>query len=151
MMTVYNIRKEQFAKVLSASGVANRWNSEDEFIIYTGSSIALSALELIAHRSAIKIDHQYKLLSIDVQVEEKDIMEIKLSALPLNWKSVIAYPELQKLGSDWYQNRKTLLLKVPLALVQNEFNYLINTKHREFAQKVSIKSTENFEWYNRLL
>lgn len=151
MMTIYNIRKEQFAKTLSASGVANRWNKDDEFIIYTGSSIALSVLELIAHRSAIKIDHQYKLLSIDVKVEEKDIMEIKLSALPANWKSVTSYPELQQLGSDWYRTRKSLLFKVPSALVQNEFNFLINTKHPDFFQKVSIQSTENFEWDNRLL
>jgi len=150
-MLIYNIRKEKYASSLIASGIANRWNKDDEFLIYTGSSIALSALELIAHRSAINIGHQYKLLSINVDIEKSDISEIALKDLPLDWKKVTAYPQLQNLGSSWHQNNESLLLKVPSALVQNEFNYLINTKHQDFASKVSIQQVENFEWDNRLL
>ena len=150
-MLIYNIRKEKYANRLVASGIANRWNRDDEFIIYTGSSIALSALELIAHRSAINIDHQYKLLSIKVNADKSDVSEIQLKNLPTDWKSVKSYPQLQEIGSDWYKNNKSLLLKVPSALVQNEYNYLINTKHPGFSNKVAIYSIENFEWDNRLL
>ncbi|SFQ42232.1 hypothetical protein SAMN04515674_11833 [Pseudarcicella hirudinis] len=48
-MLVYNIRKSKYADSLKASGVANRWNKDDEFVIYAGASISLSTLELVAH------------------------------------------------------------------------------------------------------
>ena len=150
-MVIYNIRREKYSKSLIASGVANRWNKDDEFLIYTASSIALSTLELVAHRGAINIVHQYKLLSIKITLEKGDITEIKLKDLPPNWKQVTCYPQLQELGSNWYQSNQSLLLKVPSALVPWEHNFLISTKHPDFQQRVSIHSTENFEWDNRLL
>ncbi|WP_313255113.1 hypothetical protein [Empedobacter sp.] len=65
-MLVFNIRKARYSKSLQASGVANRWNKNDEFVIYTGSSRALSTLELVVHRSSISIDNSYKLLVIEI-------------------------------------------------------------------------------------
>ena len=59
-MLVYNIRKAKYAQSLQASGVANRWNKNDEFVIYTASSRALSTLELVVHRNYINIDNSYK-------------------------------------------------------------------------------------------
>lgn len=150
-MLVYNIRKEKYAGELLASGVANRWNKNDEFVIYTGSSRALSALELVVHRSSISINNSYKLLVIELKAEGKDIAEVQLSDLPMNWQSVKSYPALQQIGSDWYQKQRSLVLKVPSAIVSKEFNYLINTKHPDFVKKVSIKEVENFLWDERLL
>lgn len=150
-MVVYNIRREKYAGQLVASGLPNRWNREEEFVIYTGGSIALSVLELVAHRSGIHIALPYKLLRINMETDERDITEVSLDALPPNWKSITCYPMLQEIGSKWYLSHKSLVLKVPSALVQWEHNYLINTRHPEFSQKVSILSMEDFEWDSRLL
>jgi len=150
-MLVYNIRKSRYASSLKASGVANRWNKEEEFIIYAGGSISLSTLELVAHRNAIDIKSGYKLLFINLDVTESDITEIKLEHLPTNWKSIEAYPILQEMGSKWYQSKESLLLKIPSALVQWESNYLINVNHPEFLNKVSIDSAKEFIWDNRLI
>lgn len=150
-MLVYNIRKAKYAKSLQASGVANRWNKNDEFIIYTGSSRALSTLELVVHRSSISIDSSYKLLVIEIDCEEDEIYEIKKSKLPENWQSVKAYPELQEIGSAWYQDFKYLVMKVPSSIIPKEYNYLINTKHSDFYSKVKIKELEDYNWDDRLL
>lgn len=83
-MFVYNIRKAKYAKSLQASGVANRWNKNDEFVIYTGSSRALSTLELVVHRSAIRIDNSYKLLVIEIDCKEDEVFEVKKNKLPKN-------------------------------------------------------------------
>ena len=72
-MFVYNIRKAKYTDSLRASGVANRWNKNDEFVIYTGGSRALSTLELVVHRSSISIDNSYKLLVIELNCKESDI------------------------------------------------------------------------------
>ncbi|HBI87546.1 RES family NAD+ phosphorylase [Sphingobacterium multivorum] len=150
-MLVYNIRKSRYANTLQASGVANRWNKDDEYVIYTGESIALSTLELVAHRSSIIIKSDYKLLFIQLAIEESDITVVTINNLPKNWKSIESYPALQEIGSKWYKERKSLLLQVPSALVPWEHNYLINTSHPKFSSKVSILSTEDYIWDNRLL
>ena len=128
-MFVYNIRKEKYANSLRASGVANRWNKNDEFIIYTGSSRSLSTLELVVHRSGITIDNSYKLLVIEIACDDDDILEITSKDLPKNWRNVEAYPKLQTIGSTWYQSYDHLIMKVPSAVIPKEYNYLIHTKH----------------------
>ncbi len=150
-MFVYNIRKAKYAKSLQSSGVANRWNKNDEFVIYTGSSRALSTLELVVHRSAIRIDNSYKLLVIEIDCKEDEVFEVKKNKLPKNWQSVEAYPRLQEIGSDWYQELKYLVMKVPSSIIPKEFNYLINTKHPDFTTKVKIKEVEVYHWDDRLL
>lgn len=150
-MFVYNIRKAKYADSLSASGVANRWNKNDEFVIYTGGSRALSTLELVVHRSSISIDNSYKLLVIELNCKESEILEVNESLLPKNWQSVEAYPKLQEIGSDWYQNFEYLVMRVPSAIIPKEYNYLLNTRHPDFKKKVKIKELENYEWDNRLL
>ncbi|WP_291116833.1 RES family NAD+ phosphorylase [Empedobacter sp. UBA7248] len=150
-MLVFNIRKARYSKSLQASGVANRWNKNDEFVIYTGSSRALSTLELVVHRSSISIDNSYKLLVIEIDCEEDEIYEIKKPKLPKNWQSVEAYPELQEIGSAWYQDFKYLVMKVPSSIIPKEYNYLINTKHPDFTSKVKIKELEDYNWDDRLL
>lgn len=149
-MIVYTIRKEKYAG-LKASGVANRWNKEDEYVIYAGSTIALATLELTVHRSAITMNAGYKVVFITLDISDDDITEIDKENLPENWKSLKGYLVLQQLGSDWYHNKDTLLLKVPSAIVPWEYNYLINTSHPDFLKKVSISACEDFEWDSRLL
>ena len=150
-MFVYNIRKAKYADSLRASGVANRWNKNDEFVIYTGGSRALSTLELVVHRSSISIDNSYKLLVIELNCKESEILEVNENLLPKNWQSVEAYPKLQEIGSDWYQNFEYLVMRVPSAIIPKEYNYLLNTRHPDFNKKVKIKELENYEWDNRLL
>ncbi|MBF0595929.1 RES family NAD+ phosphorylase [Faecalibacter rhinopitheci] len=150
-MFVYNIRKEKYAKTLRASGVGNRWNKNDEFIIYTGSSRSLSTLELVVHRSGITIDNSYKLLVIEIDCSTDEVLEVTNKDLPKNWRTVEAYPKLQEIGSNWYQSYKHLILKVPSAVIPKEYNYLIHTKHPDFNQKVKIHEIEDYQWDKRLL
>lgn len=150
-MKVFNIRKAKYANSLVASGVANRWNKEEEFVLYTGSSIALSVLELLAHRSGIQIGQGYKLLTLELDVDEEDIQRIQALDLPKDWRSIKSYPVLQEIGSNWYQSSRKLLMEVPSAIVPWENNFLINTRHSLFEKKVSLAKVEDFEWDNRLL
>ncbi|RLZ08659.1 RES family NAD+ phosphorylase [Faecalibacter macacae] len=150
-MFVYNIRKEKYANSLRASGVANRWNKNDEFVIYTGSSRSLSTLELVVHRSGISIDNSYKLMVIEIDCLDDEILEIKTKDLPKNWQKVEAYPKLQAIGSKWYQDFKHLVMKVPSAVIPKEYNFLIHTKHPDFEKKVKIYEIEDYQWDKRLL
>ena len=150
-MEVFRIVKEAFAQELTASGAANRWNKVDQFVIYTGSSRSLSTLELVVHRNNIMPAFAYRMLIISIADEESLITTIRQSDLPETWRSISAYSKLQQIGSDWYKSRRSLILKVPSAIISQEYNYLINTRHPDFAVKVSLVRTENYFWDERLV
>jgi len=71
--------------------------------------------------------------------------------LPANWKSIEAYIELQEIGSKWYHSNESLVLKVPSSIIPQEYNYIINTKHPQFATHVILQDVDDFVWDNRLL
>ncbi|MFA6944745.1 MAG: RES family NAD+ phosphorylase [Pedobacter sp.] len=149
-MEVYKICKEKYAKSLIASGTPNRWNKKDELVIYTGSSRALSTLETVVHRSGINLSGQYRVLTISI-ADKTQIQEIDIKELPLNWKTIEAYVELQEIGSKWYTSMESLVLKVPSVIIAQEYNYIINTKHPLFTKSVALKNVEDFVWDKRLL
>jgi len=150
-MRVYRITAAKYASKLSSSGAANRWNQEGEFVIYSAESRSLASLELVVHRSAIKPQLEYKLLVIDIDVPKSQVQKVKENELPENWRSVDAYNLLQQIGSSWYTECKKLVFQIPSVIIPQEYNYIINTKHKLFDDKVNIVSKENYFWDNRLL
>ena len=150
-MEVFRIAKEAFSKELTASGRANRWNIDDQFMIYTGSSRSLSTLELIVHKNSVQPAIKYKMMIISIADEEDLYTQILQENLSKSWRSMVAYPELQHLGGEWYQKQTSLILKVPSAVIPKEYNYIINTKHPDFYNKVSLVRTEDYFWDDRLL
>lgn len=150
-ISVFNIRKEKFAHALIASGIANRWNKNEEYVIYTSTSRALSTLELVVHRSSVQMDTEYKILDIELDISEHDILQIDTKNLPENWRSIQSYPILQNIGSSWYQSYSSLILKVPSVIIPQEYNYILHTKHPLFKDRVRIHEVEDFVWDNRLL
>lgn len=150
-MEVYRICSVEHSKNLMASGAPNRWNRKGEFVIYTAESRSLSTLELIVHRSNIKTESNYKILTIEVKDSDNLTTVISLKNLPKKWRTFEAYSTLQEIGSEWYNSRKSLILKVPSSIIPQEYNYAINTQHPDFKSKVKIVSSENYFWDERLL
>lgn len=150
-MEVFRIARETFAKKLTASGRSNRWNTDDQFAIYTGASRSLSSLELIVHKNTIAPAFKYKVMVISIADEENLYAQVLQKDLPKNWRSMIAYPDLQTIGSEWYESGRSLVLKVPSAVIHKEYNYIINTEHPEFARKVTLVRAEDYFWDDRLV
>jgi RES domain-containing protein len=150
-MEVFRISHEKYALNLSASGSANRWNLHGQKVIYTAQSRSLASLEMVVHRAFIKPAESYKMMTISIADDQFLSEEIKISSLPANWQSIRAYSELQKLGSEWYKAKSSLLLKVPSAIIPYEFNYIINAEHPDFFIKVKLVRSEAYFWDSRLL
>lgn len=150
-MEVFRISAEKYSNKLSSSGSANRWNEEGQFVLYTGSSRSLSTLELVVHRSSIEPSIKYKVMVVHIPDDEKHYKQISINTLPENWQSVSAYPALQKIGSMWYVNKESLILKIPSAVIPKEHNYIINTNHPKFSSLIKLTSTEEYFWDSRLL
>jgi len=149
-MKLYRITREKYATKLVASGRGNRWNKEKQYVIYASSSRALAALELVAHRSAIMEGLVYNTVVIEASVTKNSIPSVDQDTLPEKWQQLENYHVTQNIGAEWYDNQKSLILRVPSALVNEEFNYIINTLHPDFT-KIKIAGLEDFIWDKRLL
>ncbi len=147
-MIVYRLSHSKYADSLSSSGVANRWNNLFQFVIYCSESISLCALELLAHTNGIKPSGEFKIMHIEI-AENTAITSIDIAQLPKNWIQLQAYAETQKIGSDWYEAKSSLLMKVPSAIIPSEFNYVINTQHPDFTKNVKLVYSREFFWDNR--
>lgn len=150
-MEVFRISNELYSKTLTTSGSANRWNLKGQHVLYTGSSRSLSTLELIVHTGAVKPLISYKVMIISIADDDYLTKQIQLKDLPSHWRSFSAYSALQTIGSNWYTTQASLVLKVPSAVIPLEYNYIINTEHPDFRDKVSLVRLEDYFWDSRLL
>lgn len=150
-MELFRISAEKHSNTLSSSGAPNRWNKKGEYVLYTGSSRSLSTLELIVHRNFIKPEVTYKVMILSINDADSLIKSVTTKELPPNWRKFEAYSKLQEIGSNWYNKKETLILKVPSVIIPFEYNYIINTKHKDFKNNVQLIRTENYFWDERLL
>ena len=148
-MEVFRISKQAFSHQLTSSGVANRWNNDNEFVIYTASSRALATLEFLVHLNLVKPSFTCKTLVIDIPETSEFIDVIRKEDLPDDWREIDSYPALQTIGSEWYRNNHSPVLKVPSAIIPQEFNYIINTRHPQF-NEIDLADTEDYFWDIRL-
>jgi len=150
-MQVYRIAIEKYATALHASGRPARWNDKNQFVLYTGSSRSLCALELLVRRASIQGRIPYKIMVIDLKVSKAQIKEVELKGLGDNWRTTGAYSVLREFGSNWYKNAESLILSVPSAVIPQEQNFVINTNHPDFKKATKLIDTEDFLWDERLL
>ena len=123
--------------------VSGRWHQRGNKIIYTAESLALATLEIFVHLESDRLP----LVAIKANVEEKLAVE-EVKNFPLNWQETTAYPELQKIGTEWLKSCRTPILKVPSAIVPVEFNYLLNPDHPDL--ELSKMSPLNYQLDRRL-
>lgn len=150
-MELYRITAEKYAKKLTASGSSNKWNKKGALVLYAGSSRSLSTLELVVHRNAIAPEKKLNMIIISIPDSDIFIKTITPKDLPKNWRKFQEYPVLQNIGSQWYNNKESLILKVPSAIIPYEYNFIINTKHESFDENIKLIRTENYFWDDRLL
>jgi RES domain-containing protein len=147
-MLIYRICRAEHSMNLNASGFAARWNLEGQFVLYASATRSLAALELLTRRNGSFVAYPYKVMCLEVSMNS--IRMILPESLPLEWRKTSSYGALRAIGSDWYKHAESLVLGVPSVLVPQEFNYLIHTRHAEFASQVRIAEVDDFEWDSRL-
>ncbi len=150
-MRIFRISSEKYSHGFSASGIANRWNIDGEFVIYAASSRSLSSLEMVVHRSAIRPKSQYIMMIIEVPDSPEFCEFLAPSQLPGDWRKISGYAASQRLGSEWYRSKRSLVLGVPSAVIPQEHNFILNTKHEDFEESVVLIEREAYFWDERLL
>lgn len=150
-MIVFRLARSQYADDLSGKGAelyGGRWNSVGKRLIYTSASRALCTVEIAANLPLGLLPKDYKLITI--QFPDKVIEELSTSLYPIKWDSFPHTDATQKIGNQFILDAEHLVLKVESALVQDEYNYLINPLHKDF-KYVKIKKIEDYGFNERLL
>ena len=150
-MIVYRLSKEKYKDDLSGIGAekfGGRWNNKGTRMVYTSDSRALSNLEVAVHVALKSMPRNYFLTA--VELPDKLIVAYDQKRLKdKDWKSNPPIDFTQSEGDAFITADKILVLKVPSAIVQGDFNYLINPLHEQFGQ-VKILYSESFSFDERL-
>ncbi|MCE3296582.1 MAG: superfamily protein [Crocinitomicaceae bacterium] len=148
-MIVYRLSKAKYASDLSGKGAeqtGGRWNSKGVAMLYTGQSRALCTTEIAVHTPLGILPLDYELITIHIP---DDVKVKELKSLPEDLQYFPHSIYTRQLGDDFILKGKSAVLKVPSAVVQGEFNYLLNPAHPEF-HKITVKSREPFSFDQRL-
>ncbi len=148
-MIVYRLTKEKYKDILSGKGASirgGRWNSSGIELIYAASNRALAMSEVAVHITFQMMPNQYWIIEIEIP---DNIVINSCGELPSDWNSFPYNDATRKIGDSLVHENKYLALKVPSAVVQKEWNVLINPFHRDFKQ-VKILNTEPFQLDRRL-
>ena len=141
-MLVYRIVHQKYAQTLFASGLEGRWNSEGKKVLYTAESVALAYLETMNYRKGFGFNNDFKIMVIQLP-SAGDLLRIEADELPANWRDFRNYEDCQKKGYQWFDALKDLAMRVPSAVVPENFNVVINTLHSEY-KKVKIIEVLDF-------
>ncbi|MBA2249112.1 MAG: RES family NAD+ phosphorylase [Chitinophagaceae bacterium] len=148
-MIIYRLTNKEFASDISGEGsklYGGRWNNIGTAAVYISEFISLCILELLVRASKITSPEGYMLLSI--QIPEAAVIEIETKKLKPGWENNVEYS--QWIGDQFLKNNKSLVLKVPSAIVPQEHNFILNPLHKDF-KKVKIISSELLHLDKRLL
>jgi RES domain-containing protein len=149
---LFRIAKTRFIKDLTGAGgemYGGRWNRKVTAVIYTSENRSLATVEYLVHvpLSLVPTDLSIACLEIPDPIIPKEIL---LSELPRNWRNYPAPQQLAELGPKWVLGNSSLLLRVASAVVENEYNVLINPIHPDMST-VSISNVERYAFDKRLV
>lgn len=147
-MLVYRIVHKKYADSLFASGLAGRWNTEGKKVLYTAENISLAYLETMHYRKGLGYNRDFRLMVIELP-KNAFFQEIDSVALPKNWRDFRNYEVCQRVGDEWFDSAEHLCLRVPSAVVVQNYNVVINTLHVDYAG-VKLIDILNFEPDDRL-
>jgi len=150
-MILFRIGKTKYAKDLSGDGAklyGGRWNHEGIPCIYTAATRSLSLLEYTVHVSLDTAPPDLSFSSFEVPSDS--IKKIKIDEMPANWKEWPHPKQTRDFGTSLLVGKKYLILKIPSAIIPDEFNYIINTTHARM-NEVKIIEVRPFIFDTRLV
>jgi RES domain-containing protein len=153
-MIVFKISTKAHIEDLSGIGAGlygGRWNPKGINLVYTSSSIALASLEYLVHNYHLLSTAEICLAKIKIRTP-KPILELTTQELPIDWNLPLKILQAtQQFGKDFYLQRKDYIMKVPSAVVPQEYNLLLNPLHKHHSSTNVVEIMDPFVFDKRLL
>jgi RES domain-containing protein len=151
-LIVYRICKRRYGETAftGAGGLesAGRWHWKGWPVVYAASTLSLAALELLVHLG--RTDAKIRFVAVKAVIPDDVAIEVlNAKTLPAGWHASPPRAATMELGSQWCDEMRSVAIKVPSAVVQGEFNVLINPLHADF-KRLRISPPETFAFDPRL-
>jgi len=140
-MRVYRIAKKEYAEDLTGLGAklyGGRWNHRGTALTYTSETRALATLEFLVHVSLPDVPKGLSIATIGIP-DDLIPEEIRPLSLSTNWREHPSSSKLADIGTKWAKSNRSLLLRVPSAVVEQESNILINPLHPAIVRVVLLE------------
>jgi RES domain-containing protein len=143
-------RISNYADLLGTGGLyaSARWHTAGKPVVYLAENPSSALLEIFVHLEMDE-DHRpdsYQLLKIETD-EDISFETIDLVSLSTGWKGEEL--ETQAHGDDWFEGKRTPLLRVPSAITPETWNWVMNPRHPD-SGKVRIIEVERHLYDSRL-
>jgi RES domain-containing protein len=152
MIRAWRITKARHAATafsgMGAKANAGRWNGLGVAVVYCAGSMSLALLEMLVHLEALELMKRY--VSFEITFDDSLVTAIDRTRLPRNWRSSPIPASVQARGDQWVADSASAVLRVPSAIVPNEWNFLLNPAHPDFV-KVAVGSRQPIKFDPRLI
>ena len=132
-----------------AKTFGGRWNHKGTAILYTSETRSLAMVEFLVHVSWMQAPSDLGMATLEIANEIQPVI-LSPADLPDDWRLYPAPPRLADLGSDWVHSQRSLLLRVPSAVVEQEHHILINPGHADIV-RVTVLEVKDLEFERWLL
>ncbi|MDB5072787.1 MAG: hypothetical protein JWM87_3898 [Candidatus Eremiobacteraeota bacterium] len=130
---------------IGAERRGGRWNRIGTRAAYASSTRSLAALEYLANVDAEDLPDD--LVFVGVAFSEDDVAD---SDPPEGWHTVNSVVAMSY-GEEWLRSQRSLVLRVPSAIVKAERNYVLNPAHPRAVTLEVDEAVEDFVFDERLL
>ncbi len=132
-----------------AKASGGRWSSRGTPIVYTSTTLALAALECLAHLNSDAPPDDLHAFPIRIP-DDLGFERITPSDLPPNWNTNAKPSVCVNIGDRWAREARSAVLYVPSALVPEDENVLVNPLHPD-AKRIQVMESRPFRFDPRLL
>jgi RES domain-containing protein len=129
-MVLWRISRHQDLRGMGGLKASGRWHHAGQAIVYLAQTPASALLEVCVHTSASDVPPAFTLLKI--QGPDLEVPSIPIVSLPKDWQTLLEVT--RDLGTAWLEKKRSVLLRVPSAVVPETANYLLNPSHKQAAK-----------------
>lgn len=129
-----------------AALAGGRWNRRGTPVAYASWTRSLAILEILATVDRTEAPTDYVFVS--ATLDERDIEHIE--TLPATWRTAARSEATVEIGEKFLARFTALALAIPSVIVPQEYNYLINPRHRAFGSLHVADAFEPFSFDERI-
>ena len=124
-----------------------RWNRLGQRAVYCAESRALGALEVLAHVENKRLLRRARFVAIPVDVPDELIQ--RPAKFPSDWRNTPPAESTRKFGTKFFRSSPLPVLRVPSAVVDGEWCFVLNPAHPKFGE-LGIGAPEVFAFDPRV-
>lgn len=151
-MRVYRICDARYAAAaLTGEGArrySGRWHHAPTAVLYTAATRSLAALEMLVNLDSNLFPDTFVTIPIKIP-DDLPIDVADESRLPAGWQGFPPLRETRDMGTTWVGAAHAVALRVPSAVIPQEYLYLLDPQHPDFA-RLRIDDPEPFRFDPRL-